>query len=240
MDWANSALIITGGTRGLGLALAHELGSRGAKLAVVGQHQERLVSAVAALRRAGIEAYPLRADVGEKQAIHRLVGQAQALLGPLDGVIHNASTLGPLPLASLLDTECEDLTRVLEVNLLGPFRLSKALIPSFVLRGRGLVVHISSDAAVHAYPHWGAYGVSKAALDQLARSFAVELEASAVRVLSVDPGEMNTDMHRDALPDVDPATLREPAAVARTIVRIVEDRARYPSGARALVEGSGP
>ena len=97
-----------------------------------------------------------------------------------------------MPLRLLLDTECEDLERALAVNLVGPFRLTKALAGPMVLRGRGLVVHVSSDAAVEAYPRWGAYGVSKAALDHLGRIWAAELAGTGVRVLTVDPGEMDT------------------------------------------------
>lgn len=232
MTWTNKTVLLTGASRGLGLALAHELGRRGARLALVSPHAGRLSAAAEQLTAHDIQVTTIRADVGEKEAIHRVVGQAQALLGPIDVLIHNASTLGPTPLASLLDTECEDFTRALEVNLVGPFRLTKALAAGMLVRGSGLVVHISSDAAVESYPDWGAYGVSKAALDHLSRQWAVELRDTPVRVLSIDPGEMNTDMHRDAMPDADPDTLASPQHVARRIVRILENPARYPSGTR--------
>lgn len=232
MTWTNKTVLLTGASRGLGLALAHELGRRGARLALVSPHAGRLSAAAEQLTAHDIQVTTIRADVGEKEAIHRVVGQAQALLGPIDVLIHNASTLGPTPLASLLDTECEDFTRALEVNLVGPFRLTKALAAGMLVRGSGLVVHISSDAAVESYPDWGAYGVSKAALDHLSRQWAVELRDTPVRVLSIDPGEMNTDMHRDAMPDADPDTLASPQHVARRIVRIIENPARYPSGTR--------
>jgi len=234
MTWSDKTVLITGGSRGLGLALAHELGQRGARLALVAQHAGRLQEAAEQLRARDIRVEPIRADVGDKAAIHRIVGQAQAVLGPIDVLLHNASTLGPIPLASLLDTDCEDFTRVLEVNLVGPFRLSKALAAGMLVRGRGLIAHISSDAAIASYPDWGAYGVSKAALDHLSRQWAAELNNTPVRVLSIDPGEMNTDMHRDALPTADPSTLLAPQLVAERIVYILERAARYPSGARVL------
>jgi NAD(P)-dependent dehydrogenase (short-subunit alcohol dehydrogenase family) len=232
MNWNETSVLLTGATRGLGLALAQDLGRRGAKIAVVAQNAVRLSEALAELTRADVRAFGIRADVGEKEAIHRVVGHAQALIGPIDVLVHNASTLGPTPLPSLLDTECEDFMRVLEVNLVGPFRLSKALAPSMLVRGRGLIAHISSDAAVEAYPNWGAYGVSKAALDHLSRSFAAELADTPVRVLSIDPGEMDTDMHRAALPEADPDTLASPALVAARISRIFEDADGFPSGTR--------
>ncbi len=239
MEWADKAVLITGASRGLGFALAEALGQRGAKLALVAQHGPRLEAAAARLTARGVTAHAIRADVGEKEAIHRIVGQAQALVGPIDVLVHNASTLGPTPLRDLLDSECEDLTRVLDVNLVGPFRLTKAVAGGMIVRGRGLIVHVSSDAALEAYPGWGLYGVSKAALDHLTRLWAAELADTGVRVLSVDPGEMDTDMHRDALPDADPRTLLPPAVVAERLLTIFGDSTRYPSGARVRASEAG-
>src|SRR6185436_8214248 len=159
-------------------------------------------------------------------------GQAHGLVGEIGIAIHNASTLGPTPLRLLLDTECEDLAAVLETNLVGPFRLTKILAGAMVLRGAGTLVHISSDAAVEAYPRWGAYGISKAAQDHLSRILAAELQDTGVRIVAVDPGEMDTKMHADAVPDADRAALQRPADVARRIVEMIEDDARAPSGAR--------
>jgi NAD(P)-dependent dehydrogenase (short-subunit alcohol dehydrogenase family) len=140
-----------------------------------------------------------------------------------------------VPLRLLLDTECEDLSHVLEVNLVGPFRLTKIVAGSMALRGQGVVVHVSSDAAVAAYPRWGAYGVSKAAQDHLSRQWNAELGELGVRVFSVDPGEMDTEMHRDALPDADRATLADPKAVARRMADMIELDA-VAGGSRALAQ----
>jgi NAD(P)-dependent dehydrogenase (short-subunit alcohol dehydrogenase family) len=147
-------------------------------------------------------------------------------------LVHNASDLGPVPLRPLLDTAPEDFTRALEVNLLGPFRLSQAVVGSMVLRGQGLVLHVTSDAGVEAYPGWGAYGASKAALDHMARIWAAELADTGVRILSVDPGEMRTRMHADAMPDADPATLVDPADVAESLLELVRDAESLRSGSR--------
>ena len=100
-----------------------------------------------------------------------------------------------------------------------------------VLRGRGTVLHLSSDAAVEPYPRWGSYAVSKAAQDHLSRILAAELEGTGVQVLSVDPGEMDTQMHKDAIPEADPKSLLAPAQVARRILRLLEDP-KVKSGAR--------
>jgi NAD(P)-dependent dehydrogenase (short-subunit alcohol dehydrogenase family) len=110
---------------------------------------------------------------------------------------------------------------VFQVNVLGPIRLARALVGPMVLRGEGLVLTVSSDAAVEAYPGWGAYGASKAALDHAARVWAAELDGTGVRFLSIDPGEMATRMHADALPDADPATLALPEDVARIVADVI-------------------
>jgi NAD(P)-dependent dehydrogenase (short-subunit alcohol dehydrogenase family) len=102
------------------------------------------------------------------------------------------------------------------------------------LRGGGTIVNISSDAAVEPYPRWGAYGASKAALDHLSRIMAAELRDAGVRVLAIDPGEMNTDMHRDAIPDADPEQLADPKTVARKIIAILESD--LPSGERIAAQ----
>jgi NAD(P)-dependent dehydrogenase (short-subunit alcohol dehydrogenase family) len=190
---------------------------------------------VAAIRGQGGRAHAVVADVADLRAAHAIAGQAAALVGPIDLLINNASTLGPSPLRLLLDTECEDLSRALEVNLVGPFRLTKAVAGSMVLRGRGTIVNVSSDAAVEAYQRWGAYGASKAALDQLSRVWAAELAGTGVRLFSIDPGEMNTAMHAEAMPEADPATLADPARVAARILRLVADEGAVASGGRVAL-----
>ena len=201
-------------------------------MALVARGGEDLERTVHAIRSAGGEAHALVGDVGDKEHVHFLAGAAAALVGPVDLLVHNASTLGPTPLRLLLDTDCEDLERVLAVNLVGPFRLTKALAGSMALRGEGLILHVSSDAAVSPYPRWGAYGVSKAALDHLGRIWAAELEGTGVRFLTVDPGEMHTRMHAEAMPDADPRALLDPATVAQRIVAMVRAAETIESGAR--------
>ena len=174
---------ITGGTSGLGLALVHHLVNRGAHVAFVARHRE----GVERVSRAQPGAHGIVADVSEKQQIHPMAMQIVAALGGLDLLINNASDLGPTPLALLADTECEDLERALATNLLGPFRLTKALLGSLAAAARdgrpATVVNISSDAAITAYPVWGAYGASKAALRHLTRNLAGEvLAAAGIRV----------------------------------------------------------
>src|SRR5438105_705737 len=169
MDLQGKGVLITGASQGLGAALAESVARAGARIALVARGSEALEKTAARIRAAGGEAHALPADVADKRAVHGIAGAAAAPVGPIEVLVHNASTLGPVPLRLLLDTECEDLTAVLETNLVGPFRLTKIIAGAMALRGSGVVVHVSSDAAVEAYPRWGAYGVSKAAQDQLSR-----------------------------------------------------------------------
>ncbi len=234
MQIRGTGALVTGASRGLGRALAEALAAKGVRVAMVARDAGPLADAVATIRGRGGIAHAIAADIADKSAVHRIAGQAQGLVGELGIVVHNASTLGPVPLRLLLDTECEDLAAVLESNLIGPFRLTKIVAGAMALRGDGVIVHVSSDAAVEPYPRWGAYGVSKAAQDHLSRIFAAELAGTGVRVLAVDPGEMDTKMHADAVPDADRAALQRPADVAARIVEMIEDATRAPSGARLV------
>jgi NAD(P)-dependent dehydrogenase (short-subunit alcohol dehydrogenase family) len=209
---------ITGGTSGLGLALVDALQAAGARVAFVARDAHR-VSAVA-LRRAGT--HGIAGDVSRKDEIHPLAMQITSALGGLDILINNASSLGPVPLAPLADTDCEDFELALQTNLLGPFRLTKALLGALASSARegrpAIVVNISSDAAVSAYPGWGAYGASKAALAHMSRIWDEEIREHGVRVIAHDPGDMDTPLHALAIPDADPADLKTPDQSAKELL----------------------
>lgn len=226
--------LVTGASRGLGRALAERLAVKGARVALVAREPGALRDVVAHIRAHGGDAHAIAGDISDKAAIHAIAGQAQGLVGEVAIAIHNASTLGPTPLRLLLDTECEDLAAVLETNLVGPFRLTKVLAGAMAIRGAGVIVHVSSDAAVEPYPRWGAYGASKAAQDHLSKILAAELDGTGVRVLAVDPGEMDTAMHAAAIPDADRDALQRPAEVAARIVQMIEDEARAATGSRLV------
>ena len=234
---------ITGGTSGLGLALVHELLGRGARVAFVARTREHVES----VARAHPGAHGIVGDVAQKDDIYPVALQIAGNLGGLDVLVNNASSLGPSPLALLGDTECEDLELALATNLVGPFRLTKALLGALsasAREGRGsVVINVSSDAAVHPYPQWGAYGLSKAALRHMSRIWDEELAAEGVRVLSLDPGDMDTPLHALAVPDADRATLKRPETAARefadAIAAILAERATPGIQAPPLAEAVG-
>jgi len=207
---------ITGGTSGLGLALVREFKARGCLVAFVARDARRVAEVA---KQTG--AYGIAGDIARKEDIHPVALQITGLLGGLDVLVNNASSLGPTPLRLLGDTDCEALEVALATNLLGPFRLTKSLLGALTAsarEGRGAVVlNVSSDAAISAYPGWGAYGASKAALHQLSRIWQEELAAQNVRFLSLDPGDMDTPLHASAVPDADPATLKRPDDAAREL-----------------------
>jgi NAD(P)-dependent dehydrogenase (short-subunit alcohol dehydrogenase family) len=207
-------IAITGGTSGLGLALVRELLDRGAQVAFVARTREQ----VERVAREHPGAHGIVGDVSKKDDIYPIALQITGTLGGLDVLVNNASSLGPTPLALLADTDCEDLERALATNLVGPFRLTKALLGALAAsarEGRGAVVlNVSSDAAINAYPTWGAYSASKAALHHLSRIWNEELATEGIRVLSLDPGDMDTPLHALAVPDADPSTLKRPEVAA--------------------------
>ncbi|MGY1679643.1 SDR family NAD(P)-dependent oxidoreductase [Geodermatophilus sp. SYSU D01176] len=211
--------LVTGASRGLGAALAESLSRRGWRLVVDGRDPGRLAAAVAALPRPDlVTAVPGDvADPAHRAALATAVGER------LDLLVNNASELGPTPLPRLADLPPAALERVLAVNTVAPLALVQAVLPALE-RAAGVVLDVSSDAAVEAYERWGGYGASKAALDRLTAVLAVE--HPALRVYAVDPGDMATDMHRAADPDA--TGLPEPSTVVPALLRLADGE--LPSG----------
>jgi NAD(P)-dependent dehydrogenase (short-subunit alcohol dehydrogenase family) len=220
---------VTGGTSGLGRALVAELLRRGARVAFVARHGDEVRRTAHELRGS----HGIVGDVSRKDDIYPLALQITGILGGLDVLVNNASSLGPVPLALLADTDCEDLELALATNVVGPFRLTKALLGSLAASAREgrhpVVVNISSDAAVTPYETWGAYGASKAALLHLGRIWNAELRSEGVQVVSIDPGDMDTPLHELAVPGAHRDALKRP-----------EDAAREIADAIAALTGASP
>jgi NAD(P)-dependent dehydrogenase (short-subunit alcohol dehydrogenase family) len=216
--WNDKKILITGGSTGLGRALALQLTQAGAQVAVLARTQEKLQR----LQQEEPRLQVIVGDVSKKDDIHRIYAEALQKLGGIDLLVNNASSLGPTPLRLLLDTDCEDFQAALDTNLLGPFRLTKLVLPAMILKKKGVIVNISSDAAIQDYPQWGAYSISKSALDHMTRIFQAELVDTGVRFLAVDPGDMNTALHRTALPEADTSQLYAPEDSAKLLLELLE------------------
>jgi NAD(P)-dependent dehydrogenase (short-subunit alcohol dehydrogenase family) len=218
-------VVVTGGTSGLGLALVRQLRDARARVAFVARGR----AGVNRVCRELPEAYGVVGDVSRKDDIHPIAIQVLGALGGLDVLVNNASSLGPVPLAPLADTECEDLEHAFATNVVGPFRLTKVLLGALAASAREgrapLVINISSDAAVSAYAGWGAYGASKAALHHLSRIWNEELAAEGIRIVSVDPGDMDTPLHALAAPAADRSLLKSPDTAASEILDLIAHHA---------------
>lgn len=214
--------LITGGSRGLGRALAARLCARGWHVVIDARDPAGLAGAAVSMPAARVT--PVPGDVAEP-AHRALLAEVVWRLGRLDLLVNNASTLGPVPRPAMADHPVEDLAEVYAVNVLAPLALSQLAIP-LLERSGGAILNVSSDAATEAYPGWGGYGSSKAALDHVTATLAAE--NPGVRIYSVDPGEMATGMLADAMPEADLREWPPPEAVVPALLRLAEGD--LPSG----------
>jgi len=190
--------IVTGASKGMGRALTTFLAAQRFRLVITARGAADLEDARAELARL-TEVESVVGDVADED--HR--DQVRRVAGSrVDLLVHNASSLGPSPLPTLAEVELHDVRTLLETNVVAPIAMTQALLPA-LRAARGTIVTISSDAAVGGYATWGAYGASKAALDLVTTTWAAELAAEGVTAVSVDPGDMRTDMHQAAYPGED-------------------------------------
>jgi NAD(P)-dependent dehydrogenase (short-subunit alcohol dehydrogenase family) len=227
--------LITGASQGLGreLALAYAReGVRGLSLVARGREAlEKLKSEISGIAPA-VNTVIIQADLGSTADVERVAAvTVEASGGQLDILVNNASTLGPVPMPYLLDYPADDFQQVLNVNLMGPFLLIQNLLAAMIERG-GSIINVTSDAGRVGYPGWGAYGISKFGLEGLSQTWAAELAETPVRVNWVDPGNMNTAMHRDAEPNEDPSAWADPATVTDLFVFLASEAGEHVRGQR--------
>lgn len=230
--------LITGASRGLGRALAVEFARQGASLVINSRVNsvEALRETEALVRALNAPVLSVVADVSDRADVERLTGEALARFGRVDVLVNNASALGPTPMPFLADTSIEEFKDVLRTNVTGPFMLTRALVGQMLARGNGSIINVSSDAGAVGYPTWGAYGVSKAALDHLTRVWAAELEGTGVRINSVDPGDMDTAMKRASEPDGDASQWAKPETVTQVFVYLASKESAEINGKRFLAQ----
>ena len=218
--------LITGASRGLGRELASELAERGWSLVIDARGKDALAATEVDLRhrlRDGAELVALAGDVTDGDHRRALVAAAEAM-GGLDLLVNNASTLGATPLPRLEHYPLDALLDTFEVNVVAPLALCQVALPLLRRSPDPRIVNLSSDAAWEAYEGWGGYGVSKAALDHLGK--VLRVEEPLVRVWSIDPGDMQTQMHQDAFPGEDISDRPLPAHSARLLVAFIESGQR--------------
>ncbi len=232
MTTTSPTALITGASRGLGLALARSLGDDGWALIVDGRHADDLADAVRVLEPLGT-VVPVLGDITDEAHRDDLATAARAL-GGIDVLVLNAGTLGPSPLPPLSRLQLGDLRTTLEANLVAQLGIIQALLPH--LRAGATVVALTSDAAVEPYEGWGAYGAAKAGFEQLAAILGAE--RTDLRVLRIDPGDMRTQMHQDAFPGEDISDRPSPEERVPGLRTLIEGP--FPSGRYQVSDAPAP
>src|SRR5215510_10332514 len=234
-ELAGKNILITGASQGLGREMSLRFAREGAAgLSLVARHVDQLNKVRELVRKVApnIDIVVIEADVSKARDIERIVASTLAQFkGHLDVLVNNASTIGPSPMPNLLDYPVEDFQNVLDTNLIGPFLLIKSALPAMIEDG-GSIINVTSDAGQVGYPGWGAYGISKFGLEGMSQTWAAELEGTGIRVNWVDPGSMDTPMHRAAEPEEDPSQWADPSEVTDVFVYLASEESRNVSGKR--------
>jgi NAD(P)-dependent dehydrogenase (short-subunit alcohol dehydrogenase family) len=228
-DWyeRGHVAIVTGASKGLGRAVARLLAERGLSLVITARSAEALREVADDLAKTTrVVAEP--GDIADPAHVHRLVQLADEQFGRIDLVVNNASTIGRSPMPTLENLSPQTFERLFTTNVYAPLHLIQHALPIMRRGAGGTIVNVSSDAGVVAYAGWGGYGSSKAALEHLSRVLGAELEGGSVSVIVADPGNMDTELHREAEPGVDLSDLPKAEDVAPALIdAIASPRATF-------------
>ncbi len=223
--------MITGASKGLGMALTLAFAKEGAKLAICARATDSLLQVKQEAEKLGAQVLAVTADVSNSRDVERFVAMTEEEYGHIDVLINNASMLGPSPMPLLLDYPVGDFAEVLRVNTISLFSITKRVCIGMLERNQGSIINVTSEAGQIGYAGWGAYGVSKFAVEGLTQTWADELKETGVRMNMVDPGEMDTDMHRLAVPDCD-YPLTKPEEIVDIFLYLASDRSAGIHGQR--------
>ena len=227
----NKVVMITGASKGLGRALTLAFAENGAKLAICSRTTDSLNTVKEEAEKLGAEVLAVTADISKARDVERFVALAEEAYGQLDVLINNASMLGPSPMPLLLDYPEDDFAEVLRVNAVSTFSVTRRVLPGILQRNIGSIINVTSEAGHVGYAGWGAYGISKFAVEGLTQTWADELSETNIRVNMVDPGEMDTDMHRLAVPDCD-YPLAKPEDIVDIFLYLASDKSVGVTGKR--------
>jgi NAD(P)-dependent dehydrogenase (short-subunit alcohol dehydrogenase family) len=223
---------ITGASRGLGKALANAYAREGASLSLCARGEKELQEVTEEMKKLGSDVLMLVGDVSDPHDVERMVSLTEEYFGHIDILVNNASILGPSPMPYLIDYPAEDFAQVLKVNTIGPFLVTRQVIRGMLQRNEGTIINITSEAGSVGYAGWGAYGISKFAVEGLTETWASEVEDTAIRVNMVDPGEMNTRMHALAVPEANPEDYPLPEENVNVFIYLASDESIQVSGQR--------
>ncbi len=208
--------MITGASKGLGRALTLAFAKKGVRLAICSRGEGMLRKVEHEARELGAEIIAVEADVTNVRDVNRFVSIVEETFGRVDILVNNASVFGPGP-TLLADYPDHDFAEVIRMNVVNPFLVTKRVLPGMLIRNTGRILNVTSEAGKTGFAEWGAYGISKFAVEGLTQTWADELEDTGVSIGMVDPGEMDTEMHAIAVPDCD-YELSNPHDVAKAFV----------------------
>ena len=224
----DKVVMVTGASQGLGRALALAYAKENASLVINARSEGSVRPVAAEVEKLGADVLAVAADVSEAESVQTLVDAAVERFGRIDVLVNNAGLLGPR--VAIADYPEDEWRQVLDVNLTGPYLVSKAAVPN--ISEGGSIINVVSGVSVEGRAEWGAYSVSKFGIEGLTQILAAELQESGVRVNAVDPGGMRTDMRAAAYPDEDPETKITPEENTAVFLYLASDESKGVTGER--------